>query len=71
MRGCCTLEIHPPKSVDTLNRKNEFFFEIAVMLLICGLAVDFNFFSANPQMFAVRIRFANPQTYTLSQQFAD
>ena len=23
---CCTLEIHPPKSVDTLNRKNNVFF---------------------------------------------
>ena len=21
MRGCCTLEIHPPKTVNTLNRK--------------------------------------------------
>ena len=51
MRGCCTLEIHPLKSVDTLTRKNVFFLEIAatipVMLLICGLAVDFNFFTAN------------------------
>ena len=25
MRRCCTLEIHPLKSVDTLNRKNHFF----------------------------------------------
>ena len=70
MRGCCTLEIHPPNSVDTLNRKNVFLLEIAetiaVMLLICGLAVEFNFFSANPQMFAVRNRFANPQIKTLS-----
>ena len=52
-----------------------FFFEIAetisVMLLICGFAVDFNFFTANPQMFAVRNRFANPQTKTLSPQFVD
>ena len=51
-----------------------FFFEIAetisVMLLICGFAVDFNFFTANPQMFAARNRFANPQTKTLSPQFA-
>ena len=38
------------------------------MLLICGFAVDFNFFTANPQMFAVRNRFANPQTKTLSPQ---
>ena len=77
MRGCCTLEIHPPKSVDTLNCTNVclFFFEIAetisVMLLICEFAVDFNFFTANPQMFAVKNRFANPQTKTLSPQFAD
>ena len=52
-----------------------FFFEIAetisVMLLIWGFAVDFNFFTANPQMFAARNRFANPQTKTLSPQFAD
>ena len=41
------------------------------MLLICGFAVNFNFFTANPQMFAVRNRFANPQTKTLSPQFAD
>ena len=69
---CCTLEIHSPKSVDALNRKNVFFLEIAktipVMLLICG---RFQFFTANPQMFAVRNRFANPQTKTLSPQFAD
>ena len=54
---------------------NTYFFEIAetisVMLLICGFAVDFNFFTANPQMFAVRNRSANPQTKTLSPQFAD
>ena len=25
VRVCCTLEIHSPKSVDTLNRKNVFF----------------------------------------------
>ena len=52
-----------------------FFLEIAetisVMLLICGFAVDFNFFTANPKMFAVRNRFANPQTKTISPQFAD
>ena len=41
------------------------------MLLVCGFAVDFNFFTADPQMFAVRNRFANPQTKTLSPQFAD
>ena len=29
------------------------------MLLLCGFAVDFNFFTANPLMFAVRNRFAN------------
>ena len=29
------------------------------MLLLWGFAVDFNFFAANPQMFAVRNRFAN------------
>ena len=72
---CCTLEIHPSKSVDALNRKNVFFLEIEktirVMLLICGFAVDFNFFTTNPQMFAVRNWFANPQTKTLSPQFAD
>ena len=72
MRGYCTLEIHPPKSVDILNRKHEFFFfEIAetipVMLLICGFEVDFSFFTTNPQMFAVRDRFANPQTKSLSR----
>ena len=26
MIGCCTLEIHPSKSVDTFNRENVFFF---------------------------------------------
>ena len=35
---------------------------IPVMLLICGFAVDFNFLNANPQLFAVKNRFANPQT---------
>ena len=65
MRGCCTLEKHSPKSVDTLNRKNVFFETaeaIPVMLLICGFAVDYNFFTANPQMFAVGNRLANSQT---------
>ena len=38
------------------------------MLLIFGFEVDFNLL---PQMFAVRNRFANPQTKTLSPQFAD
>ena len=51
MRGCCSLGIHPPKSVDTLNQKSVFFLEIAktipVMLLICVFEVDFNFFTAN------------------------
>ena len=37
----------------------------------CWFAVDFNFFTANPQMFAVRNRFANLQTKILSPQFAD
>ena len=41
------------------------------MLLISRFAVDFNFFTANPQIFAVRNRFANSQTKTLSPQFAD
>ena len=44
---------------------------IEVMLLIYGFEVDFNFFTAYPQMFAVRNRFANPQTKTLSPQLAD
>ena len=51
------------------------FWEIAeaipVMLLICRFAIDLNFFTTNPQMFVVRNRFANPQTKTLSSQFAD
>ena len=42
-----------------------------MMLLICGFEVDFNFFTANLQMVAVKKRFANPQTETLSPQFAD
>ena len=61
--------------VHTLNRKKRIFLEIAetisVRLLICRFAVDFNFFTANPQKFAVRNRFSNPQTKTLSPQFAD
>ena len=44
---------------------------IPVMLLICEFAVDFNFFTANPQMLAERNRFANPQTKTWSSQFSD
>ena len=41
------------------------------MLLLCGFAVDFNFFTANPQMVAVRNRFANLRIKTLNPQFAD
>ena len=63
VRGCCTLKIHPPKSVDTLNRKNVFFWKLQKRSQwCCWFAVDFNVFIANPQMFAVRNRFANPQT---------
>ena len=69
---CCTLEIHSPKSVDVLNRKNVFLWKLQKrsqwILLICG---RFQFFTANPQMFAERNRFANTQTKTLSPQVAD
>ena len=35
---------------------------IPLILLICGFAVDFNFFTANPRMVAERNQFPNPQT---------
>ena len=41
------------------------------MLLLCVFTVDYNFFTANPQMFAVRNRFTNLQIKTLSPQFTD
>ena len=41
------------------------------MLLLCGFAVDFNFFTANPQKFAVRNRSLNPQIKTLSPRFVE
>ena len=47
----------------TLYHKIVFLLEIAKTIpVIRGFAVDLNFFTANPQMFAVRNWFANPQT---------
>ena len=67
--------MHLPKSVDTLNHKNVFFWILqrndprdVADLRICGRS---QFFTAYLQMFAGRNRFANPQTKTFGPQFTD
>ena len=71
----CTLQIHPLKSGNKSNRKNVVFWKLQRNDLsdVADLRIRgrFQFFTANPQMFALRNRFANPHIKTMSPKFAD